>query len=407
MKILALTVGGSPEPVIRAIREHSPDKVIFFVTVEPRGGSKRFVLEKTERGESIIATTGLTPDRYELIELRFPDVLSDTYGVISERLKELNEEYPAAEKIADYTGGTKTMSVALALAALRLGWTLSLVTGVRADTEKVRDRTETVERLDLGTLKLEELLEEAGRLFDLHSYEATGEALSQFLRENSLPGKERDMLLRLIALARGFAAWDRLEYGKALDLLEPCARFCVDNIRFLREIVRGKRSGYAKVWDLIRSAERRAELGQYDDGVMRLYRAVELLAQYRLQESHGIDTGNIDPEKIPEPIREELLRRKTGRAITAGLVDSFRILSALGDPLGELYSEGWDEKLKDVQAKRNKSVLAHGLEPVNEGDWKRCHELVSEFVAQALERLGLKISAPQFPKWAELLPKGD
>jgi len=73
---------------------------------------------------------------------------------------------------------------------------------------------------------------------------------------------------------------------------------------------------------------------------MRLYRAVELLAQYRLLERHRIDTGDIKPERIPEPIRSELLQRKSGEKITAGLVDSFRVLQALGDPLGELYTLG-------------------------------------------------------------------
>jgi len=402
MRILALTVGGSPEPVIRSIKENNPDKVVFFVTVEPRGGSKKIVLEKTEKGESIISATALDPEDFELVEITSPDSLSETFEVIYATLTRLGKQHPDAERIADYTGGTKTMSVSLALAALRLNWTLSLVTGLRADTEKVLDKTEVVERLDLGLLKFEEVLEEAGHLFDLYDYDAADRALSRFAREVPLSGGAQGKLKLAITLTRGFAAWDRFEHELALSLLSPCARFCVENVRFLREIVQGKYSGYAKVWELIRSAERRAARGQYDEAVMRLYRAVELLAQYRLLERHRIDTGDIKPERIPEPIRSELLQRKSGEKITAGLVDSFRVLQALGDPLGELYSRGWGEKLKDVQGKRNKSVLAHGLEPVSREDWERCHRLVSGFVEEAFAHLGIRISAPQFPKWEEL-----
>jgi hypothetical protein len=404
MRILALTVGGSPKPVIRSIKEQSPDKVVFFVTVEPRGGSKKFVVENTEEGESIVGATKLTRDRYELVEILSPDSLADTFQAIYSKLKAISSEHPGAEKIADYTGGTKTMSVSLALAALRLGWTLSLVTGMRADTEKVLDGTELVERLSLGDLKFEDVLEEAGYLFDLRNYEGADEALSWFSREFPLSAGIQKRLNLAITLVRGFAAWDRFEHEKALALLRPCARFCVDNVRFLWEIVEGKSSGYAKVWDLIRNAERRAERGQYDDGVMRLYRAVELLAQYRLKERYGLDTGDLDPQKIPEPLRKELLARAVGKRVTAGLVDSFRILSALGDPLGELYSQGWEEKLKDVQGRRNQSVLAHGLEPIGKEEWDRCHSIVSAFVKEALDRLGKRIPAPQFPKWEKVFP---
>lgn len=46
--------------------------------------------------------------------------------------------------------------------------------------------------------------------------------------------------------------------------------------------------GYEQVQDLILNAERRAVQERYDDAVARLYRAVEMVAQVRLQSEWGL-----------------------------------------------------------------------------------------------------------------------
>lgn len=55
----------------------------------------------------------------------------------------LAERFPGARFIADYTGGTKTMTAALVCTALeRDDVTLQLVSGARPDLVAVRDGTE-------------------------------------------------------------------------------------------------------------------------------------------------------------------------------------------------------------------------------------------------------------------------
>ena len=56
--------------------------------------------------------------------------------MIRERLQELIDKHPNARIIADYTGGTKTMSAALVLATYDKKIDLSLVTGPRTDQVK-------------------------------------------------------------------------------------------------------------------------------------------------------------------------------------------------------------------------------------------------------------------------------
>ncbi|MGY4707268.1 TIGR02710 family CRISPR-associated CARF protein [Candidatus Bipolaricaulota sp. J31] len=408
MKILAITVGGSRGPIIRSIEDHSPDHVVFFVTTEPHGGSKLLVLEKTSGEESIVSATGLTKEKFQLVEIPYPDNLADTYVRIRDVLAHLDKAHLEAQKIADYTGGTKTMSVSLALAALRLGWTLSLVAGLRPDTNKVRNGTESVQIMELAPLKVEEAMEKASRLFDLRDYEAAEDLLAGVVREVGLSGEKQKQLQRAIAITRAFALWDKFQHSRALEVLEPCAKLCPQNVAFLRALVQGKPTAYVKVWDLLRNAERRAEQGKYDDAVMRLYRAIELLAQIRLQDAYNLHTGNITLEKLPEPIRSEFDKRKAmldkqGRKLTAGLVDSYRILASYGDPLGKLYAEKWHAKIQDLLGMRNSSILAHGTEPIGKEKWSRAYSLANSFLEEAAEVLKLKISAPQFPRWKEVM----
>lgn len=104
-RVLAITVGGEPMPVVTSVRHHQPDFVLFFATAEPQGGSRRLIVETTEKGDSIVNQTGLTPDRYKIVTIDYPDDLEDCY----QRMCKAMQEFSQYEKrLADYTGGTKT-----------------------------------------------------------------------------------------------------------------------------------------------------------------------------------------------------------------------------------------------------------------------------------------------------------
>jgi len=46
--------------------------------------------------------------------------------------------------------------------------------------------------------------------------------------------------------------------------------------------------------DILNNARRRMKEGKYDDAMARLYRTVELIAQYRLKMKYEIDTSDVD-----------------------------------------------------------------------------------------------------------------
>jgi hypothetical protein len=100
--------------------------------------------------------------------------------------------------------------------------------------------------------------------------------------------------------------------------------------------------------------------GRYDDGVARLYRAIEMWHQWRLQK-HSISTDKVVWDKVDEKARERFLRDarldELPEAIGlrhARLLD--RIVSGV---------DGEDDAvLHDLVQKRNHFILAHGLEPI-------------------------------------------
>lgn len=405
MKVLALTVGGSLGPVISSIKDHRPDYVLLFVTTYPAGGSKKLVLERREGNPSLVEAAGLNPGSYELAELSDLDDLGSCFIAMEAAMRALEERFPLGERLADYTGGTKTMSVALALAALDRGWTLVQVVGERGDLVQVVRGTELVRRATMSRPLANAALKRAAVLFDLGHYAGVEQVLGDLAQELELPEDVAPTVQTGLTLARAFAAWDRFEYNEALGLLRPRAGRCLKHFQALRELAEeAESSGYAMVWDMVANAQRRARHGRYDDAVVRLYRAVELLAQVRLRTHYGLDTGNLKLDGIPAELRTEFAERAgpPGRA-TAGLVDAYRILAALGDPLGALYGEHWENRLRDLQGLRNKTVVVHGLRTLGEEDHRRAFELAWGFLSQAAERLGIRPEVLAFPTWEEVV----
>ncbi len=49
-KVLAVTVGGEPDPVVKAIEQHRPDFVIFFATTEPQGDPAASFVRRLKKG---------------------------------------------------------------------------------------------------------------------------------------------------------------------------------------------------------------------------------------------------------------------------------------------------------------------------------------------------------------------
>lgn len=400
-KVLAVTVGDEPDPIVKTIEQHGPEFTIFFVTTEPKGGSRRFLLEDTEKGHSILKRTGLSSETYEIITLPSPDDLEDCFKRMFEALKEHED---ALERVADYTGGTKTMSAALVVAALLQGWTLSLVGGERRDTVKVAKGTELARRVRAASFFMEQTLLQVQTLYNCYEFAGASGLLNDLLAKVELPAKEQKRLTSLHTFLRALVAWDRLAYDEAYDLLYTVGKVWPEGCELLAQIRQGKRIDLS-VADLVGNASRRADQQRYEDAVLRLYRAVELLAQLRLQNQYGQNTGNLNLDRLtslPQDLAQRLRERqeKDGCA-WAGLVDAYEILVALGDPVGQVFRKH-QTHINDLLNQRNKLFLTHGLEPIAKENWERSQKIAYFFLEEAFAALELTFSPLKFPSWEEV-----
>ena len=261
-----------------------------------------------------------------------------------------------------------------------------------------RDESREVEVAPMGNpLEATGLLREgqAVELFNRRDYGAAALVFKDITLKVS--GAERGHYYRgLLLLSEGYAAWDVADYAVALEKLREArdelgmgfseaalterAEALVDRISvhlpFLGR-VRGRLS-IENVVDMLENARRRiADQGRYDDGVARLYRCVEMYHQWRLL-SRGVSTGKVNWEKVDEEVRQRFLKEARLEELPEVLpLHNARLLDRIVS--GEDV-EG-DAMLRDLLQKRNRSILAHGLESIDGDTALRFLEYVNGLVA--------------------------
>lgn len=406
-RILVCTVGGSCNPVIAAIRDYFPDFVYFIAskqssaTVDGEGRPCKQYGNKKDQ-PSIVVQANLAPEQYDVLKLTSPDSLSSCYNEISQTLAQIAKRFPDAEHIVDYTGGTKTMSVALVLAALDGNWKVSLVKGARADLVRVADGTEVASLVNIGEVRVLQRLAEVRSLFNTYEYRATENLIRTLLQSTPLSVELQSRLRIWIGWSRGFDAWDRFDHAYAEQILKPYAGQLGKWWHFLLSLRgKGKATGYEPVFDLIRNAERRAESGRYDDAVARLYRAVELVAQIRLQQGYQLNPGDLEIDKLPIDLQSkyQALRSEDGK-IKLALQQDYELLHDLKDPVGAAFIQQ-KKRLLNALKRRNTSILAHGVVPLSENEWKDVSTILTAFITEVCKSLKVFKDAPQFPRLNE------
>ncbi|MUH00028.1 hypothetical protein F7734_50245 [Scytonema sp. UIC 10036] len=159
-KILFVTIGGSFQPIITAIHSLQPDRVIFIASDGEKGSKSQVIGEGTpcevRRGAEVIERLPNIPtqvglgDRFQperdLILVQNPDDLGECYSKIRDRILNLQQE-TSHEIMADYTGGTKTLSAAMVMAAVDCEISLYLTIAARDNLVKV-ERGEVTQRID-------------------------------------------------------------------------------------------------------------------------------------------------------------------------------------------------------------------------------------------------------------------
>ncbi len=418
---LVLGVGGTAAPLIVSINSQKPRHIVYVASK----GSRATIREGVE------PFLDQLPQDHEIITLSDEQSLVDCVRDILRELPRILDMWGIADKavLCDFTGGTKVMSAALVLALTHFGVRYAYVGG----ESRTKNGLGTVENGKERLLHLENPwdmlavpeLVHAADLFNACQFQALQDIARETARRMNI---RRPFFEMLATVAEGYNLWDGFQYRQACDRLRraenllhslgaladclPLQRFLAglrDNTVFLdtvqrdvqpylassgsaRSVPRDADAGQAFLLDLVANALRRATSGRYDDAVARLYSAMEKIAKNRLAAIHGIDNSDIAMELVPESECGDLVacRDAAGR-IRIGLERSYRLLKALGDPLGEAYVQRARE-LSQLLQRRNQSLLAHGFRPVDAADFHKMLDI-------ALSFLGIEsCQLPAFPR---------
>ncbi|MEJ5375376.1 MAG: TIGR02710 family CRISPR-associated CARF protein [bacterium] len=416
--VLICTVGGSHQPIVQSITRNKPD-FVHFICSEDSGKAKGSYTQVVDPGKvlksdpnlkdpdlpNIVEITGLEEDNYRVHRIRAFDDLNECYLFALKLIEEIHEMNPDARIIADYTGGTKSMTAGLAAAALDDGrCEIQLVTGLRQNLNKVSDRTEFVRPVRVWDTQVTRRMKVAKELLSRFDYAGAAsileDAAARFASDNTI-----ETLQRWLALCRAFDSWDSFDHATARNLLQPFRKNFVHHARFLDAIVKGKGAhGFEWVEDLLLNSDRRAVQGRFDDAVGRLYRALELTAQVWLRLRHGIDTGSVELDKVPDSVKESVKKHSDEKGIIRiGLVQAWEVIAACADdPLCLLFKEK-QGVLLDFLRLRNYSLFAHGTTPIGERQYREHAPLVQSFIRCSVEKAVMSLrkksasSPPQFP----------
>lgn len=394
VKALLISVGDSPEPAIFTINRLQPESLCFFVSA----ATIQII------NEQIIPKIALPPKRWDQIVTSDPDDLLKCCSALMSGLSGLLNRWGVepSELTVDYTGGTKTMSAALVLCAIDA----SSAYHYAGNREQVTHQVNPWDELAVNARR------EAAVIFNRARYR---QAAFLFQRiEKRVSGSSKPLYKALVDLSEGYALWDVFDYKGAWNKLQaakkalemaaifggpPGLKNLVSNLKenmsFLERIVMGRQEVKQEIFlDLLANAKRQAEFEQgYEDATVRLYRALEALAQVRLS-GKGFHANDIDTSRLPTPLKQEFAQRYTSSIdgkIKIGLEADYRLLKELGDELGEAFYKQWNS-LKVLLEARNLSILVHGFTPIKPERYKQLWEMVLKLSSTQAEKL------PQFPK---------
>jgi CRISPR-associated protein (TIGR02710 family) len=415
-----VSVGGTPAPVLHVLRKHRPAHVWYFCSA----GSRANADEIQSKLDWHPAPRFIEVDRFEELgpcyqELRrkIPDILAET-------------KVNPAEVLVDYTGGTKTMSAALVIAASELFQQFSYVGGEQREQGGLGVTVDGQERvLYQGNPWAELAIREIERARDLWAG-CQFEVAATLLRQVAPKVPRRLRFEALATLAEGMAARHRLDFveaqrrlREAIGRLRPMFEACPASsplpvAEAALEICAACSQGSASAMflrELLDNTLRTAAQGRYEDAAARLYRAMEMQGQVWLAEAtDGLFTNGkckaARTAEIPEALKAlPFCTPDEQGEIKLSLEQLFAALAALGHSQGKAIAA--DLFLPDGKRnpksrfctgteKRNASILAHGVQPIGAEGFEQMKRLAIEFLGFRLDGEANPIP-PLDPRWLE------
>lgn len=396
---LVITVGtgqGIESAIIKSIKTHNPDFIVFLVSDNEQSREKIDIVKQKYESEEL---------HYHEFKVSDPNDFEIVYSISRKAIQFLKaKDYKDSSISADFTAGTKPMSAGLVYAAISEKiHSISYVSGQRDPQNHGRVIRGTEKVLNISTAKplFERDLILATEMFNHLQFQSAIAIVDPILVATQEPEiMNRARAIKIVSEI--YDLWDKFEHKKAHKSLEDLIissemseakkllsskmKYLNDNLSHLNKC-QGTDFSYHVLFDLIESARRRIEIeNKYDDGVARLYRAIEYLAQLRLHERE-INSADVDVNRLPENLRQKYAAKKGEKTkLQLGMVEDYDLLCRLGDKVGQKFLDDYEQDKDGNRGvlykrlnQRNNSILAHGFQPVGEDGARELLRLVSDY----------------------------
>ena len=389
--VVALT--GDLSAAVVSINRLSPESLCFVLPESARP------LVETELQPKLTQM----PRRWDWILLSDIDQFPSCYQAIARTLPGIlrHWEIQPGSLVVDVTGATAAMASALTLVAQPFTSRIVALVLPKEGREGDVVAVEGHDRLWVSINPWDEAAEaarrEGGDLFNRGAYVAAGWTFRQI--ELRVSGGQKPLYRAFADLAEGYDLWERFHYRQAWEKLKSAAK-TMDmaalfggppgvkaglpavkaNAGFLEKLVLdpAEVKEFLAV-DLLAHANRRLRTANDAESAMQsVLRALEAFAQRQLFKQHKLKSWDVRPEQLPSAFQE------TCRASYLDDVDGkyklplhaqFRVLAALGDPMGQAFLREWPA-MKPLLDAANQAVLAHGFEPVKAERVQQLYEVV-------------------------------
>ena len=439
---LILTIGKATEPSIKRINKLKPDLVYFIHSTKSK-----------ENALFIIEETNIDNYRFKLLDDH--ESVDDSFTKSLECINELESENYTV--ISDFTVGTKPMVSGLVMACvekkcdyLYLGESdedsrHDGMGPVKSGREKTKNQENPFENYAINEFR-------SGReFFDKCQFTASFDNFSNAEKKlKYLELKQRSNIF--MKIVRFYDSWDK--FNDNLDDI-PLNKFLEEiilkkisdnsglkeyfeneipefysqmkrNKLFLDKKITSKTSKSIIYYlpDLLNNAKRRIGEGKYDDAVARLYRSMELISQIRLNQYKLLDDSQIDVDKTFF-VDKQKLKNKASKEVLAeidnwnpygwsktnveflefDLGKNYKLLKFLSKDTKydlsnstlKLVSNYY--KISSRVQKRNTSILAHGLKPLNKHEANNLYKLVLNHSKKLCKNIEKEMNLAEFPKF--------
>ncbi len=375
--VLVISIGKSPDPCLASVEQHNANRVIFFASQETRAFVTDIERVLGLQGELVALEQG---DEYDF------ELCYQTARVTIQKAFSTPEP---RRIVVDITGGTKTMTAALALAASDHQLEFAYVVSDKQPDGSFKSNSEKVKPFanPLRKYHIREL-ERLQNSFNAGDFRATLETIQTIL-ERATDDYDTAFFEALLKLIQAFERWDLFNHREASEMfstaiktLKPLAAAKPSAWRtWLLEIAKlqdslmalkaaKKESSMVLMQDLLANADRRIARGEYDDALARMYRAIDLYAEIMLENS-GVQVMGTNFQ-IPASaawVMNEFKphqKRPDNTLKLNGVYEVARLASLIDPLLGQVFFDSLDHgSLSNALKQRNKSILAHGFEPVS------------------------------------------